>query len=402
VEKPVPQESSELDRRLTELQSQINRLSLSLHLWQERQDRLLEQRLVDWGAIEARAQKDASARMRELQTTIEHEWSELRQVHDDPAKQVRELESSLGQKLTELTEQVQSAVAELRAVASQRSQAVQPTAASWPLEDVVRLHNQLRDGGEENGHGDRSLATQTLVLPGPSANLADRLDTLERAVHDGQTEHREAAERGQTVNRGWRVAILLLAVGVVVAGVLVTRLQRQVNAATTRVSQAEQQAQVATKTAADQIAAARDEAAHQIAEAKDTAAKAQMIGDILAAPDLVRYNLVGGDEAGAFGAQALWSRSRGLVFSGSRLPPPPPQSAYQIWLLSNGEPVSVATFVPDGSGRFSLATSPPPHVQPPVLGVSVTVERVGGGERPTGRTVLARPQPPPPAAAPLP
>jgi anti-sigma-K factor RskA len=402
VDKPVHQESSELDRRLTELQSQINRLSLSLHLWQERQDRLLEQRLVDWSAIEARAQKDASARMRELQTTIEHEWGELRQVHEDPARQVRELESSLGQKLTELTEQVQSAVAELRAVSSQRSQALQPTAASWPLDDVVRLHNQLRDGGEVNGHGERGLSAQTLVLPAASSSLADRLDTLERAVHDSQAENREAAEHGQTVSRGWRVAILLLAIGVAAAGVLVTRLQRQVTAATSRVSQAEQQAQVATKTAAQQIAAARDEAAHQIAEAKDAAVKAQMIGDVLAAPDLVRYNLVGGDETGSFGAQALWSRSRGLVFSGSRLPPPPPQSSYQIWLLSGGEPVSVGTFVPDASGRFSMATSAPPRVQPPVLGVSVTVERAGGRERPTGRTVLARPQPPPPAPEPLP
>src|SRR5439155_15805010 len=117
----VYQDTPELERRLTELQSQINRLSLSLHLWQERQDRLFEQRLTDWGAIEARAQKDASERMRELQHTIELEWSELRQDREEPARQMRKLESSLGHKLTELTEQVQTAVAELRSVAGQRS-----------------------------------------------------------------------------------------------------------------------------------------------------------------------------------------------------------------------------------------------------------------------------------------
>src|SRR5258708_12101020 len=120
--------------------------------------------------------------------------------------------------------------------------------------------------------------------------------------------------------------MLLLAMGVVTAGVLGTRLQPRVTAATTRVSQAEQQAQVPTKTASEQIAAARDEAAHQIAEARDAAVKAQMIGDVLAAPDLVRYNLVGGNETAQFGAQALWSRSRVLGFSGSLLPPPPPPS----------------------------------------------------------------------------
>src|SRR5512144_1460140 len=115
VEKLVQQEAPEVERRLTELQSQINRLSLSLHLWQERQDRLLEQRLTDWSAIEARAQKDVSARMRELQETIEHEWSALRQVQQDPNEYLRELGSTLGQKLTDLSEQVQAVVTELRA-----------------------------------------------------------------------------------------------------------------------------------------------------------------------------------------------------------------------------------------------------------------------------------------------
>jgi TolA-binding protein len=91
VDKLVQQDAPELERRLTELQSQVNRLSLSLHLWQERQDRLLEQRLTDWSAVEARAQKDASTRMRELQATIEHEWNELRQGQVDPGQYLREL-----------------------------------------------------------------------------------------------------------------------------------------------------------------------------------------------------------------------------------------------------------------------------------------------------------------------
>ena len=115
VDKLVQQEAPELERRLTELQSQINRLSLSLHLWQERQDRLFEQRLTDWNAIEARAQKDASTRMRELQDTIQHEWHELRQVQPDTNQYVQELGSNLGQKLAELTDQVQAVVSELRA-----------------------------------------------------------------------------------------------------------------------------------------------------------------------------------------------------------------------------------------------------------------------------------------------
>jgi len=320
---------------------------------------------------------------------------------------MRKLESSLGHKLTELTEQVQTAVAELRSVAGQRSQGLQPsTAASWPLDDVVRLHNQLRDSGDGNDSGDHAPATgdddgdplatrAPLALPEAPPDVAERLEMLERALSDGQGGNREVAVHGQAVGRIWRVAIVFLAIGVVGAGIVVSRLQSQVDAATARVSQAEQQAQAATRTATQQIAEAREEAAHQIAEARDAAVRAQTISDVLAAPDLVRYNLVGGDETASFSAQALFSRSRGLVFSGSRLPAPPPESTYQIWLLSSGNPVSVGTFVPDASGRFSMSTITPPRVQSPVAGVSVTLERTGGRERPTGRIVLARPQPPP-------
>jgi hypothetical protein len=397
VEKLVQQDAPELERRLTELQSQINRLSLSLHLWQERQDRQLEQRLTDWSALEERAQKDVSARMRELQQTIEHEWSELRQVQPDQNQYVRELGSSLGQKLTDLTEQVQAVVAELRANGTMRSQSLQPATASWALDDVVRLHNQLREEGHANGNGtaDQALVPRPqLVLPEAPSDIAERLETLERTVSETHVEN------GRSTSTIWRAAIVLLAIGVGAAGLFVNRLQGEVNAATERVSQAEQQAKVATRSAAEQITAAREEASHQIAEARDAAEKAQTISDVLAAPDLVRYNLVGGDGTTSFNAQALLSRSRGLVFSESRLPSLPKDSTYQVWLLSTDGAVSAGSFVPDASGRFSLATATLPRVQLPLSGVQVTLERASGATAPTGRVVLARPQPvaAPPAA----
>lgn len=380
-------EAPELERRLTELQSQINRLSLSLHLWQERQDRLFEQRLTDWNAIEARAQKDASTRMRELQDTIEHEWHELRQLQPDTTQSVRELGSNLGQKLADLTDQVQAVVSELRANGTLRAQSMPPPTPSWPLEDVVRLHNQLRDS---DSTGDRSLAKRTsLVLPEAPPELVERLETLERALNESPLEN------ARSIGTVWRAAVVLLAISIGVAGVLVSRMQGQVNAATARVSQAEQQAQAATRSATDQIAAARQEASQQIAQAKEAAEKAQLIGDILAAPDLVRYNLAGGDGTTQFSGQALWSRSRGLVFSESRLPPVPADATYQLWLLSAGEPASIATFVPGAGAGVSIATPTAtiPRVQLPVTGVMVTLERAGGSPAPTGRVVLSRPQP---------
>jgi Anti-sigma-K factor rskA, C-terminal len=389
VDKLVQQDAPELERRLTELQSQVNRLSLSLHLWQERQDRLLEQRLTDLSAIEARAQKDASMRMRELQETIEHEWQELRQAPAEPNPYLRELGSNLEHKLMDLTEQMHAVVSELRANGVIRGQSLQSAGPSWPLEDVVRLHNQLRDAPNGNDHeGDSALATRPpLELPEAPAELLERLESLERSV--SATE----IESGRSIGTVWRVAVVLLALSIGVAGVLVSRLQNQVNAATARVSQAELEAQTATKSASDQIAAAREEASQQISQAREAAEKAQTISDVLAAPDLVRYNLVGGDGNATFSAQALYSRSRGLVFSESRLPPLPKDSTYQIWLLSSGEPVSIGTFVPDGTGRFSMASTTLPRLQQPVAGVLVTLEHAGGNGAPTGRVMLSRPQP---------
>src|SRR5262249_55095558 len=158
---------------------------------QERRDGLFEQRLTDWNAIETRAQKDASTRMRELQDTIEHEWNSLRQLQPDTNQYVRELGSNLSQKLSELTDQVQAVVSELRASGALRSHSIQPHTPSWPLEDVVRLHNQLRDS-DANGTNsvDQSLAKRTsLVLPEAPPELVERLETLERAVNESPLEH---------------------------------------------------------------------------------------------------------------------------------------------------------------------------------------------------------------------
>jgi hypothetical protein len=229
-------------------------------------------------------------------------------------------------------------------------------------------------------------------LPEAATSLAERMETLENAHALGNAEIQQAAERSLRAGRRWWIAVILVAIGVGVTGGLLVRLQYQVRAAAARAAEAEHQAQAATQAATQRIAAARDDAARQISEAQQAARKAQTIGDVLAAPDLVRFNLVGGNEATKFGAQLLWSRSRGLVFSGSRLPPPPPSFMYQIWLLTAAEPVSVSRFVPDAAGRFTLATDTPPRVPRAIAGVSVTVEGEGVHQAPTGPTLLARAQ----------
>jgi hypothetical protein len=460
----VDQQAPELEQRLSELQAQVDRLSLSLHLWRQTQDEIkpterrlaeltercaeildtwmatgdrhaqvvgeLENRLTQWNATEARLEHDAAHRIRALGRAIEHEWEALRHIHEEPVKQLREqaasltevciatastaqsgfdraearlsaLEAEFHRRMAELAREVRAAVAELRS----RNDAQQPWALAeagahaWPLEGVMRLHNQLRqpegvpkpNGSDLQGDRPDEVPAGTIAprLSQPTA-LAERVESLERAISDGRIQMQEAADRTEHTSRSWRVVVVVLAVAAAAAGAFAWRVEQRASAAAARAVEAERQTRDAREAADRRIAETRDEAARQVAQARATAVKAQIVSDVLAAPDLVRYNLVGGNVANRFSGQLLWSRSRGLVFSASRLPPPPADTIYQIWLLTAADPVSAAVFTPDGSGRATFATDDPPRVSRPVLGASVTVERVGGSHAPSGQTILTR------------
>jgi hypothetical protein len=482
----VYQQVPELEQRLSELQAQIDRLSLSLHLWRQTQDHLqpmerrlsqltdqcaeildswtvtgerhaqavseLEARLSEWNGAQERLQQDASQRIQNLERIIEHEWTELRQIHEQPARELRAqaaslaevsvaaaqsaqvgleraearlaaIEGELHRRMSDLARDVHTAMADIQTRSDGQAWPPPSGATTWPLDGVMRLHDQLRQGSEADAAVEAkprrlkevdiaaldaelpttrppeppqdhplpfSRETTPGMLDAAPADLSERMDSLERAVTDGQNELRETAARTERITRAWRWAAGVLAVGTLVAGGLAWQSEREARAAAARVGEAQQQARLAREAANQQIAATREEASQQIAQARDTAARAQTIGNVLAAPDLVRYNLAGHDTAPPMSAQLLWSRSRGLVFSGSRLPAPPANSTYQIWLLTNGEPVSASTFVPDSSGRVTVALDTPPRVARPVVGVNVTLEPSGGSASPSGETLLAR------------
>jgi hypothetical protein len=187
----------------------------------------------------------------------------------------------------------------------------------------------------------------------------------------------------------------MLGATVLVATILGIWLQQHVSArlddAASRVAAAERQAQTASDFAARQIASTRADAERQIADARQTAIKAEVVSNVLAAPDLVRFSLTSRDDVRAY-AQVLWSRSRGLVVSASRLAAPPGGSAYQVWLLTATTPISAGLLVPDAAGRVTLALDDLGKVTRPVTGVIVTLEPDGGQSSPTGATVFSRAQ----------
>jgi hypothetical protein len=165
-----------------------------------------------------------------------------------------------------------------------------------------------------------------------------------------------------------------------------------VQVAAAHAQDAELKAQRAATDAAQQAAAAREEAARQISSAREIADRAERIGNVLAAPDLIRYSLSGGTAAPAAAGQGLWSRTRGLVFTGTRIPPPPPNGAHQVWLLTRSAPVKASTFVPRPDGTVTLVEERL-RVPGAVVGIMVTAERVKSGDSPSGNLVLSSVQP---------
>jgi hypothetical protein len=466
----VYQEVSTFDQRLAELQSQLDRLTVSLQLWREQQDHLkpAEERLAEltrqcaeivaqWGATgdrqaravsqleakvsafsaaEERLHHDAASRLRAIERSIEQEWSALRLMHQGPVAELKEhaatlgqisvaaantslssiertearlaeLERTLNERLSLVSRQLETAVAEIRALVPAR-QGVD-TGAQWPIEGVMRLHNQLRGGADAPG-----VITvpggSTTTAPAPRSLLAAAPDVSVRnsAVDPAPTETPAAS---QTVAEGastWSrrtttIAASVIAVVGMLAAVGAVAIQRQARAAVAQAATAQQQAQAAMTAATTQVTAARDQAAREVAQAREGSVRAQMVSDVLASPDLIRFN-ISGSGPGAITGQVLWSRSRGVVFSGLRVPPPPARMTYQLWLLTDTAPVTAGTFTPDEAGRVTFTTTPP-RVPRSVTGAALTLEPAGGSSVPSDRLLgqnrVVRPAPAPAPASPV-
>ena len=187
-------------------------------------------------------------------------------------------------------------------------------------------------------------------LPAASA-LSQRVDDLERELTQERQDIEDTAASAKRLRRDWRVAVAAAIVGVVALGALGLQLQRALNEASLRATAAEQQAAEADR----QIAAARAETA----AARDAAARAELLSSVLAAPDLLRFGMAGVGQSSASRGQVMWSRSNGLVFSASTLPPAPSGAEYHVWLLTPGQPVYAGKSRPTPRGAPRSLPLPP-------------------------------------------
>lgn len=133
---------------------------------------------------------------------------------------------------------------------------------------------------------------------------------------------------------------------------------------------------------------ARADAADQgMANATRTAAGALNTVAVLTAPDVARVDLTGQAAAPQASARAFWSRSRGMVFTASNLPPLPAGKTYQLWVVTGQGPLSAGLLTPDAQGRANETIKTPIDIPQPVA-MAVTIEPLGGSPGPTGERYL--------------
>ena len=388
----------------------------------------LETKLNDWNDAATRLQRDATGRFQDLERLIEHEWASLRRLHEEPVRQLRDqaeslteicvstagstqtgieraearlavLEKDLHRRMDDLSRDVHAVLGELR---QQNGATVRNPSSSWALEEVTRLHHEIRDGA---GAGKARVMDEPVPEappPGLPVRTASGLTLSAVDMRRGksteptdavQSEPATEPEAPDRSDRKWSIPVAALALVIAIGGGLTLLFYNRARLAADQAAAARQQAEVIGNTANERIEAARRDAAAQIEIARGAASRAQITSDVLAAPDLMRFSLIGTDGAAAHAsAQLLFSRSRGMIFSGLRLSPPGAGHVYQIWLLTSTDPISAGTIVPDDSGRATFATDHPTDVARAIVGARVTLEPTPGRQTPSDQTVLYRAQ----------
>jgi hypothetical protein len=371
----------------------------------------LETKLNDWNDVAARLQRDASWRFQDLERLIEHEWASLRRLHEEPVRQLRDqaeslaeicvstagstqtgieraearlatLEKDLHRRMDDLSRDVHAVLAELR---QQNASALRSPASSWALDEVTRLHHEIRDSEGAGKNLTSALALRT------ASGATQSADEVRRGKSDEPAPTVEL-DTADVAERKWLAPVAGVALAVAIAGGVSALFYNRAKIASDQAAAARLRTEIIANDANQRIESARRDAATQIELARNAASRAQITSDVLAAPDLVRINLIGGEGAARGSAQLLFSRSRGMVFSGSRLLSPGAGNVYQVWIWTTTDPVNAGTFAPDEAGRATLATDHPPDVPRPIDGARVTLEPAPGRDTPSDQTVLSRAQ----------
>jgi chromosome segregation ATPase len=219
---PMSHRDPSLEQRTSELQVQIEQIGVALQQLRQSHDSLqqmesrlaemtsecagildrwaktderhatavaeLHGRLSEWNDLERKLLSESATRIYQFERGVQHEWHALRQKHEEPlqkldaqASRIAEncltavdaalrgfdraetrllaLEQEMQRQMADLSREVREALGELRQPALHLG-----PSRSWPLEDVVRLHSELR--AEANATDDpRVLEEASAVVP---------------------------------------------------------------------------------------------------------------------------------------------------------------------------------------------------------------------------------------------
>jgi len=370
----------------------------------------LHSRLNEWNDIERRLLAESSTRIHQFERGLQSEWNAIRLAHEEPLRQIEAqttritetcltavsqalqgfdraesrlaaLEHDLHQEVGTLVKEVREALAEMRQGAPQIAPR-QP----WSLDNVVKLHNELRaEGGVATAPARGMLALAEAREPDPVAT-------------EPVIEHQPAASivnpapvEAARSPRRWVLAAGGAAALVALALYTTSQVRDGLREATARAVAAERGADEA-RTRATAAVAAAEESDRRLQEAERASQAAQRLAAVAAATDVRRFELVTSDGTGS--AQILWSRTEGVSVSASGLAATSTDQSYQIWLLSPGQATSVGRFAVDASGRARQVFEPPADLPRPVLRAIVTREPAAGSATPTAPAVLVAAPPP--------
>jgi hypothetical protein len=134
----------------------------------------LHGRLSEWNDLERKLLNESATRIHQFERSLQHEWQALRQKHEEPIQRLHDqaeritgtclnaigsalkgfdkaearlanIEQHLYREMGDLSREVREAVAELREGAQRGPK------RPWALDNVVRLHNELRAEADDTG-----------------------------------------------------------------------------------------------------------------------------------------------------------------------------------------------------------------------------------------------------------
>lgn len=295
---------------------------------------------------------------------VDRDWSQLRERHEDALNELRQHAHTLGRvtvaAATSSIDAIQ--IAEARLVEIAQSLGAQIDGLSRQIDSAVSELRALREAALARESGPTEAAAPCAAAAAPAHSIAVR------------------------------VAMGMAALAILAGGVGAWRVWTGARAALALAADSQRQVEAALAQARQDLEASRAEAGRQLDRVRESSQRTEAIASVLAAPDLVRYAVAGPGDSPTSG-QVLWSRSRGVVLSVSRVPPAPPGMTYQLWLQTTRGAVDCGRVSPDGTGGMTMAIPPPSSIAP-VIGAALTIEPEGGSAEPSDR-VLAQSAPRP-------